>query len=187
MKSFFFRYSEQLLSDITWLCTSEIDAAQLRLRSVTEIAPKSPSFSCVSRIPIQYCFPIRAGVKTAWKLKFDSILFWMRVWHDLFTDTAAILNLLDLRSIMGCPAGMSTIRYNRSVYMYTAIGMWVITCSWHCSCRTYYCFFPLAIINISPWPLVPFLQISLKNSELKTTYNTFRHCRVHFFRQLFSK
>ena len=24
---------------------------------------------------------------------------------DLFTDTAAILNLLDLRSIMGCPGG----------------------------------------------------------------------------------
>ena len=27
------------------------------------------------------------------------------------TDTAAILNLLDLRSIMGYPGGMSTIRY----------------------------------------------------------------------------
>ena len=25
---------------------------------------------------------------------------------DLFTDTAAILNLLDLRSIMGCPGGI---------------------------------------------------------------------------------
>ena len=35
---------------------------------------------------------------------------------DLFTDTAAILNLLDLRSIMGCPGGMSSIRYTRSVY-----------------------------------------------------------------------
>ena len=30
---------------------------------------------------------------------------------DLFTDTAAILNLLDLRSIMGCPGG------NGSVFM----------------------------------------------------------------------
>ena len=38
-----------------------------------------------------------------------------------------------------------------------------------------------------PWPLVPFFQISLKNSELKTTHNTFRDCRVHFFRQLSSK
>ena len=29
---------------------------------------------------------------------------------DLFTDTAAILNKLDLRSILGCPGGMSTFR-----------------------------------------------------------------------------
>ena len=32
-----------------------------------------------------------------------------------------------------------------------------------------------------------FFQISLKNSELKTTHNAFRDCRVHFFRQPFSK
>ena len=35
--------------------------------------------------------------------------------------------------------------------------------------------------------LVPFFQFFLKNSELKTTHNTFRDCRVHFFRQPFSK
>ena len=35
---------------------------------------------------------------------------------ELSTDTAAILNLLDLRSIMGYPVGMSTIRYSRSVF-----------------------------------------------------------------------
>ena len=29
---------------------------------------------------------------------------------DLFTDTAAILNKFDLRSIIGCPGGMSTFR-----------------------------------------------------------------------------
>ena len=29
---------------------------------------------------------------------------------DLFSDTMAILNELDLRSIMGCLGGMSTIR-----------------------------------------------------------------------------
>ena len=42
---------------------------------------------------------------------------------------------------------------------------------WHWSCRTYFCCFPLAFANIhvSSWPLVPFFQISLKNSELKTT------------------
>ena len=32
------------------------------------------------------------------------------------TDKAAILNLLALRSIMGCPVGISTIRYTRSVF-----------------------------------------------------------------------
>ena len=61
------------------------------------------------------------------------------------------------------------------------------TCSWLCSCRTYFCCFPLALANIRPWPLVPFFQISLNNSELKTTHNTFGDCRVHFFRQPFSK
>ena len=66
-------------------------------------------------------------------------------------------------------------------------GIWSILCSWHLSCRTYFCCFPFAIANICPWPLVPFLQISLKNSELKATHNTFRDCRVHLFRQPFSK
>ena len=57
-----------------------------------------------------------------------------------------------------------------------------------CSCRTYFCCFPLALANIYPWPLVLFFQISLKNSELKTTHNsTYRDCRVHFFRHRFSK
>ena len=64
---------------------------------------------------------------------------------------------------------------------------WLIRCSWHCSCRIFYCCFPLALANIRLWPLVPFFQISLKNNELKTTQNTFRDCRVHFFRQPFSK
>ena len=44
---------------------------------------------------------------------------------------------------------------------------------WHCSCRTYFCCFPLALANIRPWSLLSFFQISLKNSELKTTHNTF--------------
>ena len=56
-----------------------------------------------------------------------------------------------------------------------------------CSCRTYFCCFPLALTDVCPWPPLPFFQISLKNSELKTTHNTFRGCRVRFFRQLFSK
>ena len=43
------------------------------------------------------------------------------------------------------------------------------TCSRHCSCRTYFCCFPLALANICPWPLVPFFEIYLKNGELKIT------------------
>ena len=35
--------------------------------------------------------------------------------------------------------------------------------------------------------LLPLFQSSLKNSELKTTHDTFRGCRVHFIRQPFSK
>ena len=32
----------------------------------------------------------------------------------------------------------------------------------------------LALANIRPWPLLPLFEISLKNSEPKTTHNTFR-------------
>ena len=36
---------------------------------------------------------------------------------DLFTDTAAMLNKFDLRSIIGCPGGMSTFRlYFRALF-----------------------------------------------------------------------
>ena len=36
---------------------------------------------------------------------------------DLFTDTAAIFNYFDLRSIIGCPCGMSTFRlYFRALF-----------------------------------------------------------------------
>ena len=56
-----------------------------------------------------------------------------------------------------------------------------------CSCRTYFCCFSLALANICPWPLVPFFQISSENRADKNTHNTFQDCRVHFFRQPFSK
>ena len=49
------------------------------------------------------------------------------------------------------------------------------------SCRTYFCCFPLALANVSPWPIMLFKQISLENGADKTTHNTFRDCRVHFF------
>ena len=35
--------------------------------------------------------------------------------------------------------------------------------------------------------LLSFFQISLKNSDVKTTHITFRDCCVHFFRKPFSK
>ena len=58
----------------------------------------------------------------------------------------------------------------------------------HCSCRKYFCCFPLVLQTyVHELSLVPFFHISLKNSELRTTHNTFRHCRVNFFRQPFSK
>ena len=52
--------------------------------------------------------------------------------------------------------------------------------------KLHFCF-PLTLADIHPCPLVPSFQISLKNSELKTTHNTYRDCRVHFFGQPFSK
>ena len=39
----------------------------------------------------------------------------INLFNRLFTDTTAILNYFDLRSIMGCPRGMSTIRCTRLV------------------------------------------------------------------------
>ena len=61
------------------------------------------------------------------------------------------------------------------------------TVSDDCTCRTYFCCFPLALANTFHGLSYQFFQISLKNSELKTTHNAFRDCGVHFFRQLFSK
>ena len=57
-------------------------------------------------------------------------------------------------------------------------GISSIPFAWHCSRRTYFCCVPLALTNICPWPLVPFFQISLKNSALKTTHNTFQDCHM---------
>ena len=54
-----------------------------------------------------------------------------------------------------------------------------------CSCRTYFCCFPLALEKHAI--LMPFFQISLEKSADKTTHNTFRDCRVHFLRQPFLK
>ena len=36
-----------------------------------------------------------------------------------------------------------------------------------CSCRTYFCYFPLAPAHICPWPPVPFFQMSLRTVHSK--------------------
>ena len=90
-----------------------------------------------------------------------------------------------LLSLRGCEKGCRKKKWTRQSRK--VIWDWSIHCSWHCSCRTYFCCFPLALANIRPWPLVPFFQISLNNSELKTTHSTFRDCRVQFLLQPFSK
>ena len=66
-------------------------------------------------------------------------------------------------------------------------GIWSIHCFWHCSCRTYFCCFALALGSIVHGLSCHSFKISMKNSDLKTTHNTSRDCRVHFFRQPFSK
>ena len=65
--------------------------------------------------------------------------------------------------------------------MINTLFLTIVAVEFICQC------FPLALANICPWPQVPFFQISVKKSELKTTHNTFWDCRVHFFRQPFSK
>ena len=46
-------------------------------------------------------------------------------------------------------------------------GIWSIHCSWHCSCRTYFCCFPLAFANTRSWPLVPFFESSFEKQWTK--------------------
>ena len=47
------------------------------------------------------------GPNSLYHLKISHKNIFKRI--DLFTDTAAILNLLDLRSIMGCPGGTRSV------------------------------------------------------------------------------
>ena len=83
------------------------------------------------------------------------------------------------RKVVGRNAHATIPKGNMGYDQYTVRNDW--------SCRTYFCCFPLVLANICQWPPVPFFQISLKNSALKATHKTFRDCRVHFFRQPFSK
>jgi len=55
-------------------------------------------------------------LRTFWA-QYLQFAFIIRAAIDLFTDTAAILNEFDLRSIIGCPGGMSTFRlYFRALF-----------------------------------------------------------------------
>ena len=56
-----------------------------------------------------------------------------------------------------------------------------------CSCRTYFCCFPLALENTLPWPFVPILSKFFEEQRTQTTLNAFWDCCVHFFRQPVSK
>ena len=56
-------------------------------------------------------------------------------------------------------------------------GMWLMHCSWHCSCRTYFCRTRKHTFKASRAILSDFFG---EKSELKTTRNTFRDIRVHF-------
>ena len=91
------------------------------------------------------------------------------------------------------PAGAGKYFARHTVWIYTQMctrqgnmGYDQYTVPDDCSCRTYLCCSALALANTFPWPLAPFFQISLMNNELKT-HNTFRDCRMHFFRQPSSK
>ena len=66
-------------------------------------------------------------------------------------------------------------------------GIWSIHFSWHCRCRTYFSCFPLALTTILHGLSCHSFKFFLKNIEPKSPHNTFRACRVHFFRQPFSK
>ena len=83
------------------------------------------------------------------------------------------------RNVVGRNVHATILKGNMGYDQYTVRNDW--------SCRTYFCYFPLVLTNICPWPPVPFFQISLKKSAHKATHNTFRGCCVHFFGQPFSK
>ena len=74
-----------------WRSTLEILAAQLR--SVTEIAPKSP-FLCVNRGPLRYCFC--AGAKAIWYfVTIGLILTWTSLnWRVTLSQGQSITNRL---------------------------------------------------------------------------------------------
>ena len=71
----------------------------------SESGSRSISTTCIYQAPVVQ--------------KMDSAIHLIKIYQvdnaiDLFTDTAAILNLLDLRSIMGCPGALA--QYLRALF-----------------------------------------------------------------------
>ena len=99
------------------------------------------------------------------------MLIWYVNWSLFLLDISSLNQYAAIsRKVVGKTVHATIPKGNMGYNQYT--------CSWHCSCRTYFCCFPLALANIRPWNFLPFFEISLKNSELKTTHNTFRDCRM---------
>ena len=160
------------LEDLVFICREN------RRRSGILLFLESPRFCLLSGM---------AGNKSGKSGRFPEFLRW----------SAQILPTSDIKSFIICTVGDIVERW---VYSYFEKGcrkkmctgqprkvIWTMHCSWHCSCRTYFFYFRLALADNCSWPLMPLFQISLKNSELKTTHNTFRGCRVHFIWQPSSK
>ena len=97
--------------------------------------------------------------------------------HLLFYD--ALLDTAISRKVVGKNVHATIPKGNMGYDQYTVPD--------DCSCRTYFCCFPLALANTFPWPFVPILSNFFSKRELKTTHNAFKDCRVHFSRQPFSK
>ena len=97
--------------------------------------------------------------------------------HLLFYD--ALLDTAISRKVVGKNVHATIPKGNMGYDQYTVPD--------DCSCRTYFCCFPLALANTFPWPFVPIPSNFFSKRELKTTHNAFKDCRVHFSRQPFSK
>ena len=131
------------------------------------------------------------GTAVCFLRRFIHVVVWTDVLHDVKsglrlpfrpTHLWAFLGVIKLMLTQILYAAISRKVVGKSIHATFWKAIWDMISTRHCSCWNFYCCFPLAFANIRPWPLVP-----LKNKELKTTHNTFRGCRVHFFRQPFSK
>ena len=116
-----------------------------------------------------------------WPLNEKTPVFLLLRGHNCMVRSSIVSfpNIAILRKVVGKNVYATILEGNMGCDRYTIPG--------HCSCRSYFCCFPLALANTFPWPFMPLFQISLKNSELKTTHNAFRDCCVHFFRHPFLK